>query len=283
MKIIYTILFVLLIGILSSHTARSSNINNNSVDCEGSPDYIAGYNAGHLIGYNLGVAEGTKNGSAVCYNDGFNAGFQDGSADGYDFGYDNGYDDGSKTISNNKINIDLAVNVVNSDCYDLGFANGQSDGYKVGYNEVLNSSYGDGYDVGYDDGLVDGWYNGYDDGLVDGGVKVYNPHYNPSDYPDKYPNNNLGCNLLGISSISVIQKENVSLNVYPNPSIYTVNLQLSNSVAIDKIFITNILGQIVCQKEENTSQINIENLVTGLYIIEAYSGEKKYASKFIKE
>ncbi|SHG50847.1 Por secretion system C-terminal sorting domain-containing protein [Flavobacterium fluvii] len=283
MKAFYTIFFVLLIGILSSHTARSGNVKNNLVDCEGSPDYLAGYNAGHLVGYNLGVAEGTKNGSAVCYNVGFNAGFQDGSADGYDIGYDDGYDDGSKTINNNKISIHLAVNVVNSDCYDLGFANGQSDGYKAGYNKVINSSYGDGYDVGYDDGFGDGWYNGYDDGFVDGGVKIYNPHYNPSDYPDKYPNNNLGCNLLGISSISEIQKENVSLNVYPNPSIYTVNLQLSNSVVIDEIFITNILGQIVYQKEENISLINIEDLAKGLYIVEAYSDGKKYASKFIKE
>jgi|GEM_PF-662085 len=209
MRKIYTFLSVLIIGILSSYATGSVNLKNNPAQniskmtniedaCEGTPDYIAGYNAGHLIGYNLGVNEGTIDGSLVCYN----SGYRYGSIDGYNTGYADGHIDGStlnkRTRSNNKINV--AVNTATTECYDLGFANGQTDGhiagYSVGYNtEALNS-----YDLGYDSGFADGYDNGYDDGFGDGFVKVYNPHYNPIDYPDKYPDNNSGCNLTGIIS-----------------------------------------------------------------------------------
>lgn len=71
--------------------------------------------------------------------------------------------------------------------------------------------------------------------------------------------------------------------VYPNPTTSILNLQFSKDETIEKVVITDITGKTVMQQTEKTSQINVEKLTAGLYIIEAYSGEKKFQTKFIKE
>ncbi|EKT4519187.1 T9SS type A sorting domain-containing protein [Flavobacterium psychrophilum] len=71
------------------------------------------------------------------------------------------------------------------------------------------------------------------------------------------------------------------LSVYPNPVTSILNIQRDNLV-FNKIIITNLYGQIVFENKENISLINIENLASGLYFIQAFSEEGSYQNKFIK-
>jgi hypothetical protein len=52
---------------------------------------------------------------------------------------------------------------------------------------------------------------------------------------------------------------------------------------LDKIIITDVNGKMVIEQTQNTAQINIEKLASGMYILQAFSGEEKFITKFIKE
>lgn len=75
---------------------------------------------------------------------------------------------------------------------------------------------------------------------------------------------------------------NQLLTLYPNPAKTILQLQSSNDIAFNKIIITDSTGKIVVEQTANTNQINVEKLALGMYSIEAYSGEGKFNSKFIK-
>jgi alpha-tubulin suppressor-like RCC1 family protein len=73
------------------------------------------------------------------------------------------------------------------------------------------------------------------------------------------------------------------LAIYPNPASSVLNIQTnSNLTFFNKVIITDLYGKIVFEKKENVTQINIENLASGLYIIQAFSEEGRYQNKFIK-
>jgi alpha-tubulin suppressor-like RCC1 family protein len=72
------------------------------------------------------------------------------------------------------------------------------------------------------------------------------------------------------------------LAVYPNPASSVLNIKGNNNMVFNKIIITDLYGKIVFEKKENINQINIENLASGLYIIQAFSEEGRYQNKFVK-
>lgn len=71
--------------------------------------------------------------------------------------------------------------------------------------------------------------------------------------------------------------------IYPNPTTSILNLELPNNISIDKAIIIDITGKKVLQQDQNFTQINVEKLPKGCYIIEIYSQNEKFISKFIKE
>lgn len=73
------------------------------------------------------------------------------------------------------------------------------------------------------------------------------------------------------------------VKVYPNPATSMLNVQIPNAAAIDKIVVSDITGKIIMKQTKNSSQINVENLVKGLYILEVYSSRNKFQTKFIKQ
>lgn len=67
-------------------------------------------------------------------------------------------------------------------------------------------------------------------------------------------------------------------NIYPNPTSKNLNIQLSNS-ELQNVNIYNNLGQKVLSKK--SLEINIENLKSGIYILEVISNTGKSSQKFI--
>jgi uncharacterized delta-60 repeat protein len=71
--------------------------------------------------------------------------------------------------------------------------------------------------------------------------------------------------------------------IYPNPVCNELQIQTPNNTTITKATILAINGQVVLEQSQNTNTINVEKLAQGVYILEAYSGQEKQVSKFVKE
>lgn len=76
---------------------------------------------------------------------------------------------------------------------------------------------------------------------------------------------------------------NGTVVLYPNPTKNNLNLHLPNNIAIDKITIADLAGKTVKEQSQNTNNINVENLAHGIYLLEAFSGDQKFETKFIKQ
>lgn len=71
--------------------------------------------------------------------------------------------------------------------------------------------------------------------------------------------------------------------LYPNPTHSVINLSINDEIVLDKVVIIDITGKVILEQTENLSSINVEKLAKGVYLLTAYSGDKKYQEKFIKE
>jgi hypothetical protein len=69
--------------------------------------------------------------------------------------------------------------------------------------------------------------------------------------------------------------------VFPNPTQAILNLPFET--IIDNIIITDLTGKTVLHQTLPSSQINVQNLAKGMYILQAFSGKEKYTTKFVKE
>jgi hypothetical protein len=71
--------------------------------------------------------------------------------------------------------------------------------------------------------------------------------------------------------------------VYPNPSSSVLNLALSNNDSIDEVVVTDLAGKIVLRQGQTTNQINIQDLSDGMYLLQVFSENGKYQTKFVKQ
>lgn len=55
-----------------------------------------------------------------------------------------------------------------------------------------------------------------------------------------------------------------------------------NYITINNITIKDLAGKIVLIQNENDNQVNLDQLASGIYILEARSGKAKFINKFIK-
>jgi len=69
------------------------------------------------------------------------------------------------------------------------------------------------------------------------------------------------------------------LQVFPNPARNVLSFQASE--AIERLEIYSVAGNLVLQKINPDRQIDVSGLKNGLYIIQCYSENKKYTSKFL--
>ncbi|MBC7643246.1 MAG: T9SS type A sorting domain-containing protein [Flavobacterium sp.] len=73
------------------------------------------------------------------------------------------------------------------------------------------------------------------------------------------------------------------LKIFPNPTTSMVTLQSNSNMMFDKITVADLTGKTIIEQTQNTNQINVEKLASGMYILQAFSGEEKWVSKFVKE
>ena len=88
---------------------------------------------------------------------------------------------------------------------------------------------------------------------------------------------------IGVNDLNLSQYDRKKIAVYPNPATAILNLQNPNNLSLDKITITDLTGKVILTQTTNTTQVNVEKLACGLYVIEAVSGQEKFTSKFVKE
>ena len=62
-----------------------------------------------------------------------------------------------------------------------------------------------------------------------------------------------------------------------------INIENSNFQKIDKIIISDFTGKTILEANENTNQLNLENLEVGVYIINISSNGKSNKMKIIKK
>lgn len=72
------------------------------------------------------------------------------------------------------------------------------------------------------------------------------------------------------------------IKMYPNPTTSVLNFNFSNEINVAKIKVMDITGKTVLQQNQNFTQIDVEKLTSGLYIIEIFTENDKFTSKFIK-
>lgn len=77
--------------------------------------------------------------------------------------------------------------------------------------------------------------------------------------------------------------EKSTMVVYPNPVLDLLQIQTSNNATVTKIRIVDINGRIVIEQPQDSTSINVKNLPQGIYFLEAYSGEDKFTTKFVKD
>ena len=87
----------------------------------------------------------------------------------------------------------------------------------------------------------------------------------------------VNCSSLGIASF-----DQHSFFIYPNPSTEVLNIQTPNNLQIDSRIFFDIYGKKVLQDQQNSNSINIQNLSSGLYILQITADGKTFQSKFIK-
>ncbi len=80
-----------------------------------------------------------------------------------------------------------------------------------------------------------------------------------------------------------LELANNTIIVFPNPTTDFLTIQNASNTAIDKIIVSDISGKTVLQQNQNASQVNVQNLSKGMYLLQVVSGDNKWQSKFLKE
>ncbi len=87
--------------------------------------------------------------------------------------------------------------------------------------------------------------------------------------------------------VSNINDDIASVNIFPNPATYSINVELTTEAVGDvHIEVLNMLGQVIANTNtvNNKADINVASLPSGIYIVECYmEGVKIGASKFVKK
>ncbi len=83
-------------------------------------------------------------------------------------------------------------------------------------------------------------------------------------------------------STDTFEKAIASIKVYPNPTQDYLNIKNTSDAEIEQLTVTDLSGKKVLQ-QNNASKIDVQNLTKGLYLLQVFSGETTYHTKFVKK
>lgn len=90
-----------------------------------------------------------------------------------------------------------------------------------------------------------------------------------------------------VSSIDILPASKNTFLIAPNPTTGQIKIEFAELINENARFqVTNMLGQVVLQKEiwlEQTTNLNLQNLPKGTYILTVETEEEAYISKLIKQ
>lgn len=75
---------------------------------------------------------------------------------------------------------------------------------------------------------------------------------------------------------------NAAITVFPNPTQDYISIQTSLNTEIDTVIVTDLSGKVVLQQNQNTNKVNVQNLAKGMYLLQVFSRDKNWKSKFLK-
>ena len=85
-----------------------------------------------------------------------------------------------------------------------------------------------------------------------------------------------------VDNLSLDDFNQDQFSIYPNPSQNVVNIESKNNLIIESIKIVDLSGKLIIEKNQNTNQVDIENLSNGMYIVEVASEGIIFKKKLIK-
>jgi Secretion system C-terminal sorting domain len=95
------------------------------------------------------------------------------------------------------------------------------------------------------------------------------------------------CPINTVNYLATLSNNNFSINndksikIFPNPS--STIFKIVSDTKVDKITLFDALGKEILIQSQNNSEVNVEKLSKGIYLIEIISENEKIYRKFIKE
>ncbi len=86
-----------------------------------------------------------------------------------------------------------------------------------------------------------------------------------------------------LSGNRLVNEPSTALQVYPNPAVNFINVNLASKAKNISYKIINITGSIVQKGRLNNTKLNVTNLSSGMYILEVYDGQKVLTTKLLKK
>jgi Secretion system C-terminal sorting domain len=96
-----------------------------------------------------------------------------------------------------------------------------------------------------------------------------------------------GCNTNVYNYLATLSNNNFSINndksikIFPNPS--STIFKIVSDTKVNKITLFDALGKEILIQSQNNSEVNVEKLSKGIYLIEIISENEKIYRKFIKD
>ncbi|XOV69205.1 MAG: T9SS type A sorting domain-containing protein [Fluviicola sp.] len=87
-------------------------------------------------------------------------------------------------------------------------------------------------------------------------------------------------NFQDIATVSEISNSS-ALQLYPNPA--NDKIVIDSDVLIESVNITNLLGEVVLENKQKSSEIFVGSLPSGVYILNAQTASQKLSKRFVKE
>jgi hypothetical protein len=123
--------------------------------------------------------------------------------------------------------------------------------------------------------------------LLPGNYRIFSRKYHTDSLPGTfspfyYISNGNYIDSFIVSSLTSLKKyENISINIYPNPTKDLLYLEVLNETNFETLEIFNLQGQLIRQEEVKTN-IDVSNLPSGVYFLRLV-GDRVYQQKFVKE